>query len=51
MEDKCEEYDQICTDGLLKDGKVGFAIVKNNQIIKKKEDWDLKFTVQNSKRS
>jgi hypothetical protein len=36
MEDKCEEYDQICTDGLLKDGKVGFAIVTNKQIIKKR---------------
>jgi hypothetical protein len=29
-----EEYDQIHTDGSLKDNKVGFAIVTNNQIIK-----------------
>jgi hypothetical protein len=32
-----EEYDQIYTDGLLKDDMVGFAIVTNNQIIKKKD--------------
>jgi hypothetical protein len=35
MADKYEEYDQIYTDGSLKDDKVGFAIVTNNQIIKK----------------
>jgi hypothetical protein len=36
MADKYEEYDQIYTDGSLKDDKVGFAIVTNNQIIKKR---------------
>jgi hypothetical protein len=35
MADKYEEYDQIYTDGSLKDDKVGFAIVTNNQIMKK----------------
>jgi hypothetical protein len=33
--DKYEEYDQIYTDGSLKDEKVGLGIVTNNQIIKK----------------
>jgi ribonuclease HI len=33
---KYEEYDQIYTNESLKDDKVGFAIVKNNQIIKKR---------------
>jgi hypothetical protein len=36
MAGKYEEYDQIYTDGSLKDDKVGFAIVTNNQIIKKR---------------
>jgi hypothetical protein len=36
MADKYEEYVQIYTDGSLKDDKVGFAIVTNNQIIKKR---------------
>jgi hypothetical protein len=36
MADKYEEYGQIYTDGSLKDDKVGFAIVTNNQIIKKR---------------
>jgi hypothetical protein len=30
MADKYEEYDQIYTDGSLKNDKVGFAIVTNN---------------------
>jgi hypothetical protein len=35
--DKYEEYDQIFTDGSLKDDKVGFVIiVTNDQIIKKR---------------
>jgi hypothetical protein len=37
MADKYEEYGKIYTDGSLKDDKVGFAIVTNNQIIKKKK--------------
>jgi hypothetical protein len=37
MVDKYEECDQINTDGSLKDDKIGFAIVTNNQIIKKKK--------------
>jgi hypothetical protein len=36
MAEKYEEYDQIYTDGSLKDDKVGFAIITNNKIIKKK---------------
>jgi hypothetical protein len=36
MADKYEEYDQIYTDGSLKDDKVRFTIVTNNQIIKKR---------------
>jgi hypothetical protein len=36
MADKYEDSDQIYTDGSLKDDKVGFAIVTNNQIIKKR---------------
>jgi hypothetical protein len=36
MADKYEEYDQICSDGSLKDDKVGLGIVTNNQIIKKR---------------
>jgi hypothetical protein len=36
MADKYEEYDQVCTDGSPKDDKIGFVIVTNNQIIKKK---------------
>jgi hypothetical protein len=36
MADKYKEYDQIYTDGSLKDDKVGFFIVTNNQIIKKR---------------
>jgi hypothetical protein len=36
MADKYEEYDQIYTDGSLKDGKVRFDIVTNKQIIKKR---------------
>jgi hypothetical protein len=35
MADKYEEYDQIYTDGTLKGDKVGFAIITNNQTIKK----------------
>jgi hypothetical protein len=31
-----DKYDQIYTDGSLKDDKVGFAIVANNQTIKKR---------------
>jgi hypothetical protein len=34
--DKYEEFDQIYMDGLLKEHKVGFAIVTNNQIIRKR---------------
>jgi hypothetical protein len=34
--DKYEEYDQIYTNGTLKDDNVGFRIVTNNQIIKKR---------------
>jgi ribonuclease HI len=34
--DKYEEHDKIYTDGSLKANKVGFAIVRNNQIIKKR---------------
>jgi hypothetical protein len=36
MADKYEEYDQIYTDGSLKDDKVGFAIETKNQIVKKR---------------
>jgi hypothetical protein len=36
MADKYEDYDQIYTDGSLKDDKIGFGIVTNNQIIKKR---------------
>jgi hypothetical protein len=36
MADMYEEYDQIYPDGSLKDGHVGFAIVTNYQIIKKR---------------
>jgi hypothetical protein len=36
MSDKYEEYDQIYTNGFLKDDKLGFAIVTNNQTIKKR---------------
>jgi hypothetical protein len=36
MTDIYEEYDQIYMDGLLKDDMVRFAIVINNQIIKKR---------------
>jgi hypothetical protein len=36
MADKYEEYDQVCTDGSPKDDKIGFVIVTNNQIIKKR---------------
>jgi hypothetical protein len=35
MADKYEEYVQIHTDGSLKDDKVRFGIVTNNQINKK----------------
>jgi hypothetical protein len=36
MANKYEKYDKIYTDGSLNDEKVGFAIVTNNQIIKKR---------------
>jgi hypothetical protein len=51
MVDKYEEYDQIYTDGSLKDDKVEFAIVTNNQIIKKGLNPNPQYTEQNSKRS
>jgi ribonuclease HI len=36
MADKYVDYDQIYTDGSLKNDKVGFEIVTDNQIIKKR---------------
>jgi hypothetical protein len=35
---KYEEHDRIYTDGSPMDGKLGFAIVTNNRIIKKKNE-------------
>jgi hypothetical protein len=45
MADKYEEYDQIYTDGSLKDGKVRFDIVTNKPIIKKKDEIPI-FNIQ-----